>query len=283
MIAQPSAPCHPLHVLYLALCCPWLRPAAVVTASTRGGRLELEPGCCSRVRLLLPWSIWCCFPDNFVRCQVPELWVCSVPLLFTANVSATFKGSWRRLELFFASHPAWSSLKPPVFFLLLKELPARVAPSSSVPSKCTGDAGTCGEGQLIRSHFNLSSPLTAPGSGAAFHPVHCSRRGVGPAARYSQPWVVGKSARLPPLPPAGTIGDVHQRAVVQSCSCPLLSGATLSLPSFLSLLAWHMGWGEAGKSLSSPGMGFSCSLLQPNVKLQFLAPDQRFPLPSEPS
>lgn len=35
----------------------------------------------------------------------------------------------------------------------------------------------------------------------------------------------------------------------------------LSLPGFLSLLAWHMGQGEAGKSAGSPGTGFSCSSL----------------------
>lgn len=35
----------------------------------------------------------------------------------------------------------------------------------------------------------------------------------------------------------------------------------LFLPGFLSLLAGHMGRGEAGKSTGPPGMGFSCSFL----------------------
>lgn len=45
-----------------------------LTASTQGGRLELETGClllCQAAGAVSPalWSVWCCFTDNFAHCR----------------------------------------------------------------------------------------------------------------------------------------------------------------------------------------------------------------------
>lgn len=70
---------------------------------------------------------------------------------------------------------------------------------------------------------------------------------------------VGKSLRLSPLPPNNRRCPL-ERAVAQSGSC--LSPRVPPLPPRLpSLPAWHMGQGEAGKSVVPPGTGFSCSSL----------------------
>lgn len=130
--------------------------------------------------------------------------------------------------------------------------------------------GTAHCWQLIKRHFNLTSRLTPPGSGAAFHSAaYCSLRGVGRAARYSQPWVtveaVGKSLCLPPLPPAGTIGDVHRRERWFR-AVPARSPRVPPLPTrlpFPSRLAHGTGRGREVCRPSWDGLFLLFALLQP--------------------
>lgn len=124
--------------------------------------------------------------------------------------------------------------------------------------------------QLIKRRFNLTSRLTLPGSGTAFHSAaYCSLRGVGCAACYSQPWVtveaVGKSLCPSPLPPAGTIRDVRRREgwfrVVPARS-PRVPPLPPQLP-FPSRLAHGTGKGREVYGPSWDGLFLLFALLQP--------------------